>query len=55
MKLKLKEGEHIRIETDGERAPMVYVDKGVIHVTAQTKNQPVRVVIAVRDVRLETA
>lgn len=53
MKLKLKPGESIRLETDSGQPLMVYVEKGLIHVTAQPKNNPTRVVIADDKTKLE--
>lgn len=55
MKLSLKTGEHIRIKTDDDAPVMVYVDRGVVHVTAQPKGQPTRVVIEDKRAKIEVA
>jgi hypothetical protein len=55
VKLKLKTGEHIRIQTDASAPVMVYIEHGVVHVTAQPKFQPTRVVIADKRARVERA
>lgn len=55
MKLSLKSGEDIRIETDGAAPVMVYIGFGVVHVTAQPKFQPTRIVIADKHAKVENA
>ena len=35
MKICLKHGETVRIETDGDAAVMVYVEAGIVQVTAR--------------------
>jgi hypothetical protein len=53
MKLKLKSGEHIRIQTDASAPVMVYIEHGVVHVTAQPKFNPTRIVIADKRAKVE--
>lgn len=55
MKLKLKSGEHIRIQTDASAPVMVYIEHGVVHVTAQPKFNPTRIVIADKRAKVEGA
>ena len=53
MRLNLKTGEHIRIKTDKDAPVMVWIDKGVVHVTAQPHGQPTRVVIGDSKAKVE--
>jgi redox-sensitive bicupin YhaK (pirin superfamily) len=53
MIVNLKSGEHLRIQTDGSAPVMVYVEQGLVHVNAQPKFQPTRVVVMDRHAKLE--
>lgn len=55
VKLNLKTGEHVRIETDGDVTLMVYIERGMLHVTAQPEAQPTRVVIEDKRAKIERA
>ena len=54
MKINLKTGEHIRLKTDNKHASfMVYVEHGIVHVTAQPAHQPSRIVVSDRHAKME--
>ena len=50
MKLSIKEGESVRIKTDSDAPIMIYVDKGVVHVTAAPQGTHTLIVIADKNV-----
>ena len=37
MKISLKAGETVRLETDGNAAVLVYIEDGIVQVTARAK------------------
>jgi len=56
VKLSLKSGETIRIKTDGDVSLIVWIGKdGEMQATAQPKNNPTRLVVADKNVKMETA
>lgn len=55
MKISIKEGESIRIKTDSDAPVTIYVDAGVVHVTAAPAGTHTLIVIADKNVRLEIA
>ena len=54
MKLNMKQGETLRLQSDTKNASfIVYVEHGIVHVTVQPKFQPTRVVIADKNAKTE--
>ena len=53
MKLKLKQGETIRIETDGDAPVMIYAERNLVQITVQPHRQPLRIVVADKNVKME--
>ena len=53
MKLNLKSGESLRIKADSDVSFSVYIEHGLIHLTAQPKYQKTRVYVADRRAAIE--
>ena len=53
MKLHIKSGETIRIETDGGAAVSVYIEDGIVQVTARAKSDTSSTVVVTPSVNVD--
>jgi len=53
MKLNLKQGEHIRIKHDSGQPFMVYIERGVIHISATPGITRTQLIIKDKSVDIE--